>query len=152
MARLRIGALIFAIALGLAACGGSRDRAPGTRSTGNSNRDAGSFGGFDAGITDSGAAPLDTGPSTLDPNKRLGDLSPSEQDELCAQVVAAFGTETVVCDNELEVTPPTFEECLENPIGDSTCTVREVYACVDALRGDLCRILSAPECMLNCSE
>lgn len=148
----------------MAGCGGSRERAAGTRNgpgspTGQTpdsgvtspTVDGGQVGETDAGQVlmppDGGTGEHDagTGAVELDRSALVGDLSAEERAEFCRRLTAAQGEDTVTCSEEVEITPNTQQECEADTSGGA-CTVGQVLDCMDSLDGDLCNILVTPEC------
>jgi len=163
---------IVGLAGAMLACG-TRDRTPGTRNGsgapngtprdtgintvdpdgGATNLDGGLL--VDAGPTEDagpsadsgGALDTGTGPVNLDPSKVLSTLTPEEVAALCQEVVAAQGTESVVCNEEITIEPTTFEECVADQVtSESSCTVGQLQACLNSLQGDLCNFLESAAC------
>lgn len=155
----------LALVAALAACGGSRDRPPGTREgsgapTGET-RDSGVAQGVDGGepARDGGIPGIDGGlpdsgaPAELDPSEDVSNLEPDELATLCQIVIAATGTEEVICPGEIAVTPATYEQCVSGAYG-AGCTVGAVLTCMSSLEGDLCNLFATEGCaeFLECGS
>lgn len=148
--------LVMMALAGLVACGGSRDRAPGTRTNNSTNNNNGG-GVFDSGVStqDAGTVGRDGGvpTSNLDRSKDVSELTPSELAELCTLAVQATGTEPTMCEGEITIEPTDYDECVQGgaPAG---CTVGEYLDCLDSLDGDLCQFFQSPQCMVlfQCAE
>ena len=73
-------------------------------------------------------------------SKKVVDLSPSEQRDLCEYIVdAQGGPRTIMCDPNTTIEIETVDECVADTAGlSSTCpvTVSQAEACAEAL-GDL---------------
>lgn len=88
----------------------------------------------------------------IDENKKISELTADEKKTLCEESVSAQGTEPKDCGNGFTFTPKSQADC-ESTGGTSSCTVKQVRACNDALGGDVCKILATPECtaLVQCS-
>lgn len=93
------------------------------------------------------------GSSTLDPNKRIADLTPDEQAQLCDEIANAQGGygQTVTCsDGHVEATDPNQVSCVGalEPWVDScyALTVGEVLNCAQSQADSPCSFATDPEC------
>jgi hypothetical protein len=120
-------------------------------------RGVGGVTGFVAGaIALSACGSDDRPPSTtgIEPDKPLADLTDSEIRQLCDWTVAQLGGygRSSECAGGLQIrTFASQEECAARHRQDvlqpsCTATVADAEACITALDGDHCQVLSAPEC------
>lgn len=137
---------LLAIA-GLMACGGSRDRAPGTTNNNNGTlHDAGVSTG-DAGTSatqDGGTTEI---PTSLDRNTDIGALSPSELAELCELAVENTDFPPTTCGEGLTVEQFDYDACISGdaPAG---CSVGEFLDCLASLDGDPCNFFQTQQCLV----
>jgi hypothetical protein len=117
-----------AVALGLGlGCGDDRDRGR---------------------TTTDGSTSTDSSTSTLDPGRTIASLDLAEARAICEDFTAAQGGPGTVamCDG-LELTVQSVDDCATT-VDAATCTntVGEMNACLAALDGDACTLLTDPAC------
>ena len=105
---------------------------------------------------DDGSTPSAGGDGGIGESRTIGSLSLPEARQICEEFTAAQGApgSTIDCGGP-ELTVQSVEDCATG-LEASECenTVGELRACMEALDGDGCRLLTAPECqsvVSNCA-
>ena len=107
-----------------------------------------------------GVVSCGSGSSSLDPNKRIADLTPDEQKQLCDETAAAQGGygRTVTCpDGSIAMTDSNQASCLGGvqaaPQYCPALTVGDILNCAHSQGHDLCSSTPVPECQayLDCA-
>jgi hypothetical protein len=117
----------------------------GTSNGGTSNGGT-SNGGTSSGGTGGSAGSSGAG-SGVPRDKYLDELTPDEQQRLCAWSIAGQGGPgSRACDENTTVTVNTVEECVAGDLSGFHCLVGMVEDCVDSMDGDACALLTSAEC------
>jgi hypothetical protein len=91
----------------------------------------------------------DTGPSGLNRNALIGELSDDEMRQLCSWVIGEQGGEGAVFEcGAFQVTNDTVEQCVRERGELDPCflSVAHVEDCIVAAGPNPCAIVSTPEC------
>jgi hypothetical protein len=104
-------------------------------------------------LSAAGVASCGSGGSSLDPNKRIADLTPDEQKQLCDETAVAQGGygRTVTCpDGSIATTDANQASCLGGVNGIRqycpSLTVSDGLNCANSQGRDFCSFATAPEC------
>jgi hypothetical protein len=93
----------------------------------------------------------DDSSSGVDSSRRVTELSDEEIADLCdwsSAELGGYGVERE-CSGQTVRTQASQQECMNSLGSDPSCTatVGDIEKCINALDGDLCRLLSEPACL-----